>query len=156
MRRRRGDDGATTVETALVLPVALVLLAGVLLFALRATYTALADHAVAVGLRTATLRGTTTYVDDVTGLQSRYPNQARVASVTGGLLGGLLGPPSTVQLTVRSVRTSQTKQQGDEVSLTLTYDLPAVQAAARLVPFAGDSLATGLGTVTASASGRLE
>ncbi|MCU1693560.1 MAG: hypothetical protein JWM64_2651 [Frankiales bacterium] len=155
----RRDRGATTVEAALVLPLALALLGGILLFGLRLTYAALADHAAAVGLRTATLRGTTSYLDDVTGNTSRYPNKAKVTTSVTGLFGGVLGSPTSVALGVPSV----TKKQGVAVQLTLTYDVPAVHAAADLVDgvlslLAGHAvdLGTPLGTVTASKTGRLE
>jgi Flp pilus assembly protein TadG len=143
-RRVRGDTGATAVEVALVLPVLLLLLGGVLAFGLHLTYSALAGHTAEVALRKATLRTST-----------GYPTAAQVdASVRAMPLTNLLGDPSApVELTV--VSTTGRQRQGDRVTVTVSYDVPALRAAAGAV-FGLRGVFERLATIERTVDGRLE
>lgn len=142
-RRLRGDDGATAVEVALVLPLLLMLLGGILVFGLRMTYGALATHTAEVGLRDATLR-----------TSAGYPSESDVRDgVEAMAITDLLGDPDSVTLAVTSTTTR--KRQGDRVTVTVAYDVPAVRAAAGIVPFLSSTLES-LATIEQTVDGRLE
>lgn len=141
--RLRGDRGATAVEFALVVPVALLLIGSILVFALHMTYAALADHAARVALKKAVIR-----------TSAGYPTDAQVRQTTDDLFpNGLLGDPTSVTV----VREDDTVAQGDTVHVTVVYRVPAIRTAVGLVPFADlrDSLRK-LATVTRVADGRSE
>lgn len=142
-RRLRGDTGATAVEFALVVPVALLLMGSILVFALHMTYAALADHAARVGLKKAVLR-----------TSQGYPSEGAVRTTVDDLFANsLLGDPTSLQVE----RQDGTVAQGDTVKVTVVYTVPAVRTASGLVPFAGlrESLRK-LATVTRVADGRAE
>ena len=146
MRRRSRDDrGATAVEFALVVPLALLLIGSIVTFALHMTYSALADHAARVALKKAVIR-----------TSAGYPTEAQVRQTAADLFAaGLLGSPTDLDMT-RGGGTAPVGQ-GDTVTIRVTYDLPAVRSAAGLVPFAGlrDRLVD-LATVSRTAEGRAE
>lgn len=144
MRRRlRGDSGATAVEFALVVPVALLLLGSILVFALHMTYAALADHAARVGLKKAVIR-----------TSQGYPSDAAVRTTVDNLFANsLLGDPTSLTVERQDDRVAQ----GDTVRVTVVYTVPAVRRATGLVPFDGlrDSLRQ-LAVITRVADGRAE
>ncbi len=144
--RCQGDRGTTAVETALVLPVVLLLLGGTLTFALHAVYAGLADYAVREGLRTATVHPQVGGFADVAKVRS---------TVTGLFPSDLLGPPQSVLL--RTVTTTGSPGQGDLVQVEVTYVVPGIATAADLVPGTGlKSALASLATITRTASGRRE
>jgi Flp pilus assembly protein TadG len=119
-RRTRGDRGATSVEFALMLPVALLLIGSIVVLALHMTYAALADHAARVGLKKAVIR-----------TSAGYPTDAAVRTTVDGLFGSdLLGGPQSLTVT----RQDGIPAQGDTVRVTVVYQVPAVSKAAALVP----------------------
>lgn len=131
-----------------MMPVALILIATITVFALHMTYAALADHAARVGLKKATIR-----------TSAGYPTQAGVETTVDGLFANdLLGDPTEVSLVREG---AATVLQGDPVTVSVTYTLPAVAAAAGLVAgievFGDFSDALfDLSTVTRTARGRSE
>ncbi len=143
-RRLRGDEGATAVETALVLPLLLLVLGGVLVLGLHATYAALAGHAAEVALRKATLR-----------TSAGYPTAAAVdASVRSLAVSSALGTPSApVEVDVTS--TTARRRQGDRVTVTVTYDVAAIRTAGSWLPLVGPALG-GLARIERTVEGRLE
>ena len=146
-RRARGDRGAAAVEFALVVPIALVVVAAILLFGLHMTYAALADHSARVALKTASLR-----------TSGGYPSESAVRTKVDGLFAAdLLGGPTSFTLS----RQKTPVAQGDTVSVRVVYRVPAVQAASGLVPdiapFKGlRASLQRLGSVTRRAEGRAE
>lgn len=143
-RRSRDDRGATAVETAIVLPVTLALLAGVFVFGLHMAYAGIADHAARVGLRTASVRTGRTYA-----------SQTDVENKIKGLApSSFMGNPTSVVLS--SVNPG-TPGQGDEVSVSVTYDVPGLVSAINLLPTKDlrDAFA-GFAVITRTASGRKE
>lgn len=150
VRRLRGDRGATAVEFAIVLPIALLLIATVLLFALRMTYAALADHAARVGLKKATIR-----------TSQGYPSDAAVRTTVDGLFAAdLLGTPTSFTVT-RTLLADSRPGQGDPIRVQVAYTVPGFSAASVLVPELGPfkglrASLQDLGTVTRTADGRSE
>lgn len=150
-RIRSRDAGATSVEFALVLPLFLTLIAGVLVFGLAMFYAGLAEHAARTGLRKAVIRTST-----------GYPGAAAVRSTINTSLAGLLPDPtnSNATLVVRDpvdAAVNPRGAQGDRVTVTVEYDLPAVGAALRLIPDnALRAAMADLATVERTAEGRLE
>ena len=155
MRRstRTRDAGATTVEFALVLPVMLILISGVLSFGLAMTYAGLAEYGASVGLRKAVIR-----------TSGGYPGDAVVRTTIGDALSGLLPTPTNTDVLTRNAgdraaRTGRTRSlaQGDRVTVRVVYTVPGVTAALGLLPDSGfQDAMIGLATVERTAVGRLE
>ena len=142
--RPEGDHGTTAVEVALVLPILLLLLGGLLVLGLRMTYAALAGHTAELALSQASLRSA-----------GSYPTAATIdTAVRATSLSGLLGGPTT-PVAVTVVQTTARKRQGDRVTVTVTYDVPAVRTAAALLPGLGGVL-DDLAVITTTVQGRLE
>lgn len=137
--RTRREEGATAVEFALVLPVFLLLVGGVLALGLRMFYSAVAEHSVRQGLREATVP------------QGGYSSAEEVRAAVANSAKGVLSPDAF------ECSGCGSGQQGDEVTVTVTYEIEAVTAASKLmpVPFLQDAFER-LATVTTSAEGRLE
>lgn len=143
--RRRGDEGAAALEFALVVPVFLVFVGGMLALGLRMAYSGIAEHAAREGLRTATVKTT------AGGYASQNDVQNKVDSVFSGLLNTV--DPVTVAVN----QAGPIKRQGDEVRVTVHYRIGAVSAAARIMPFGlGRGALENLADVTTTAEGRLE
>lgn len=143
-RRLRGDSGATAVEVALVLPILLLLLGGVLSLGLHMTYSALAGHTAEVALRKATIRTST-----------GYPTQAQVdSSVRAMPLTDVLGDPSE-PVSLQVVSPTGRQRQGDRVTVTVAYDVPALRAAAGAV-YGLRTVFERLATIERTVQGRLE
>lgn len=160
---RSGDQrGVVAVETALVIPVVLLVLGGLLVLGLHAVQAVQAERAAQAGLRAAVVRETLqTWPDDPpyapTHPTSRYRNAAAVRDAVDRVLPGT---PRSVEVTAVPGRMPsgavRRRSQGDLVTVTVVADVPAVQAASRFVPGLGPALARRLGTVRASVQGRLE
>jgi Flp pilus assembly protein TadG len=154
VRRRADDRGAAAVEFAVVGLVAIMLLFGLILLGLHASYSGLAEHGARKAARTAAVKSLRA---------GRYPSDDEVraaAAVPNGVLGtpvavtverhagsGSSEVPCTVDGSGRGCN------EGDVVIVTVTYRTPGVAAAASIIPGLGG---TGLEEITRSASARFE
>lgn len=135
-RSGRHDRGAAALETALVVPVVLLLTGAVLLMGLRTVYASLAEHSARVAARHATIR------------QPTYPTEAQVEDAAANAVpAGLLGRPA-----VRYDRPGVLRQ-GQRVVVTVRYDVPVLRFADLLVPGVDMSR---LAVIERTATGRLE
>lgn len=146
LRERRGDTGAVVVETALVIPVLLMLLIGIMVFGLRMVYAGVAENAASKALRMATIP-----------VGSAYPSEAAVRAAVEGLDSvQLLGAPSCPASAApgcRGVEVSTGSQQGAPVTVTVRYHVPVLRTVVGLWPFGTlDRLAS----IERTAEGRLE
>ena len=143
--RWREDRGSTAVETALVLPVALTILAGTLVFALHLVYAGLAEHAARSGLHRATVHSVGGFADTATIKQH----------VDDLFPAALLGKPKLLEITTTSP--AATPGQGDLVQISVTYVVPGISTASDLLPNAAlKNTLRSLATITRTASGRRE
>lgn len=145
MRRHPGakhDEGATAIEFALVLPVLLAIVLFTLYGALYLYYAAVAEHVARAAVRDATLptQGNTS-----------YPSDSDVYATAADTGSALLPSPTSVQVT-EPPDASNPPREGDPVTVTVTYQLPAVAAVGRALWF----LPSPTSTVTRSATGRRE
>lgn len=144
------DRGATAVEFALVVPVALMLIGTIFVFAMYMTYAALADHAARIGLDRAVIRTSVGYATEgevKTTVDALFPND-------------LLGDPTDVKLTRQTIPASRASgkiAQGDTIRVLVRYNVPVVQTASGIIPFDGlRAKLKALGTVSRVAEGRAE
>jgi len=150
-READSDRGTTSVEFAIVLPVLLTLIGGVMVFALAMVYSGLAEHAARIGLRTALIR-----------TSAGYASAADVRTTVNAALSGVMPNPSNNDSTLLvrdlvDVANSTVGAQGDRVTVRVDYEIPVVSSALSLIP--DDGLRTkmaGLATITRTAEGRLE
>lgn len=150
-RIRRNEAGAVAVEFALITPLLLTFIGGLFAIGLHVAYAGLADNAAREGLRKATIR------------QSGvgYGDQAAVLAAINDKKPGFLPDalPADVTCTVGTSTApcpvEKRNRQGDTVTVTVTFRLPGVTSALRLVPFVGGGLSD-ISEVTRSAKGRRE
>ena len=145
---RRDESGATAVEFALVLTLVVSLFGMLLLLGLRLVYAGLADHAAQVALRTAAVR-----------THSGYPSDRQVKAAVDDLYpNGLIVDPMTVAVTPssQSVRSVSNTHQGETVTVTVTYDVPALTAVVSLANVIGVPGLGDLSVITRTATGRFE
>lgn len=118
------DDGATAVEFALVFPVLAAIVLMTIYGALYVFYAAVAEHVARVAVRDASLpvAGTST-----------YPTPTDVAATAANTGGSLI--PNPTSITIASNPANNPPLEGDEVTVTVTYDLPAVAAVAKALWF---------------------
>lgn len=149
-RARRDDRGATTVEAALVIPVALLLFIGIMIFGLRMVYSGLAEHAASTALREATIRE-----------GGDYLTQADLAAKVEQMRAvELLGSPSCSDFTEAdcspvelNTAVDGPKHQGTAITVTVHYEVPVLKTVVQLWPFGGFER---LATVERTVEGRLE
>jgi len=146
----QSDRGTTSVEFAIVLPVLLTLIGGVMVLALAMVYSGLAEHAARIGLREAVIR-----------TSGGYPEEARVREFVDKSLGTFMPAPlNNRPLLVRDpgdVAKSVRKIQGDRITVRVEYEIPVVSSALGLIPDAGlRAKMADLATITRTAKGRLE
>lgn len=146
LARRRGDQGAVVVETALVIPVLLMLIIALMIFGLRMVYAGVAENAASKALRTATIQ-----------VNSAYPSEAAIRTMVEGLRSvDLLGDPACgagASPTCKGVELTTGSQQGAPVTVTIRYDVPVLRTVTRLWPFSDLS---SLSRIERTAEGRLE
>ena len=140
--RMRRDDGATAIEVALLLPVVLATVFMTLYGGLYLYYAAVAEHVARDAVRDATM--------PVSGT-STYPSDSQVYSTARSKGNGLIPAPTTLSLT-STPSYNNPPREGDEVTVTVTYQLPAVQAVARALWF----IPSPRTSVTRTATGRRE
>lgn len=148
MRRqaRRDDRGATTVEAALVIPVALLLFIGILIFGLRMVYSGLAEHVASTALREATIREGGDYLTQAD-LAAKV-EQMRAVELLGS--PSCSEPCSSVEL---NTAVDGPKHQGTAITVTVHYEVPVLKTVVQLWPFGGFER---LATVERTVEGRLE
>jgi Flp pilus assembly protein TadG len=135
------DDGATAIEVALVLPMFLATVLMTFYGGLYLYYAAVAEHVARHAVRDATLPMSGT---------STYPTTDQVYATAKSTGGALIPAPTTVSLA--STPYDDPPREGDEVTVTVTYHLPAVQAVADALWF----LPKPPTDVTRTATGRRE
>lgn len=142
LRNGKRDEGATAIEFALVLPVLLAIVLFTLYGALYLYYAAVAEHVARSAVRDATLP---------TQGNSTYPSDSAVYTAAKDAGSALMPDPTSVQVTEPS-DASNPPREGDPVTVTVTYQLPAVATVARALWF----LPTPTSTITRTATGRRE
>lgn len=141
IKRSSRDDGATAIEVALILPVFLATVLMTFYGGLYLYYAAVAEHVARHAVRDATL--------PVSGT-STYPSTGQVYNDAKSTGSALIPAPTSVSLA--STPSSGDPREGDEVTVTVTYQLPAVQSVANMLWF----LPKPRTTVTRTATGRRE
>lgn len=122
----RRDEGATAVEFAIVLPVVLSVCFFALYGAMYFFYGALADHVARSLARQVSI--------PIAQTGSGYPDgsQATLTADAQSDAGSLMPSPTTVTST--SAPATGSPQQGDLVTVTVTYKLPVLDQLASLIP----------------------
>jgi Flp pilus assembly protein TadG len=118
-RSRRSDAGATAIEFALVAPVVLLLIFAALYGAFYYFYVAAASHVARSVARDASIPE-----------HRVYPSAADEMTVAKQAAGAMLPAPTSV-----SVVPVTTVHEGNAVTVTVTYDLPALMQVGRALPF---------------------
>lgn len=119
MLPRHKDEGATAVEFALVAPVVLLLIFVVVYAGLYFFYAAVADHIARVVAQDAALPS-----------HGAYPSAADETAVARNAAGSLLPAPTSVNLAP-----TPSAAEGNELSVTVTYDIPGLATVGQLLPF---------------------
>jgi Flp pilus assembly protein TadG len=137
----RRDSGATAVEFALILPVVISVLFFTLYGALFFYYSAVADHVARSVARQVSI--------PVGQTGTAYPDATPGAVATDAKnTGGSLIPTPTGVTTV-SAPASGTPEEGDLVTVSVTYHLPVLSQLSNLIPGL-----SGIDTLTRSATER--
>ena len=136
------DEGATAIEVALILPMFLAIVLMTLYGGLYLYYAAVAEHVARHAVRDATL--------PVSGT-STYPSTGQVYTDAKSTGGALIPAPTSVSL-ASTPSYDDPPREGDEVTVTVTYQLPAVQAVANALWF----LPKPRTNITRTATGRRE
>ena len=141
-KRSPRDEGATAIEVALVLPMVLATVLMTFYGGLYLYYAAVAEHVARHAVRDATL--------PVSGT-STYPTTDQVYSTAKSKGSALIPAPTSVSVS-SNPSYDDPPREGDEVTVTVTYQLPAVKAVADALWF----LPKPRTTVTRTATGRRE
>lgn len=119
MRRTRKDEGATAVEFAIVAPVVFVAIFAVVYAGIYFFYAAVADHIARVVAHDAVLPS-----------HGVYPNVGDETALAKSTAGSLLPDPTSVSLSPTT-----TAAEGNELTVTVTYDIPGLATVKGLLPF---------------------
>lgn len=119
MRRLHKDEGATALEFALVAPILLVLMFVVVYAGIYFFYAAVADHVARAVARDASIPS-----------HGVYPTEADEKAVAESTAGSLLPSPTSVGLS-----SIPRQAEGNELTVTVTYDIPGLSAVGSLLPF---------------------
>lgn len=140
-RWAKRDEGATALEFAIVSPVVLAVIFFALYGAMYFFYGAIADHVARTVARQVSI--------PISQTGSGYPdsNQTTLQNDAKSAAGSLIPNPTTVSAV--SSGSTGTPQEGDFVTVTVTYKLPVLDQLASLIP--GMSA---LDSITRSASER--
>ncbi|MBV9293183.1 MAG: pilus assembly protein [Frankiales bacterium] len=134
--RFSGDSGATAVEFALVIPAAAALIFGGMYVSTYYYYSAAASHVARVVAHDASIPR-----------HGAYPTVADEMAIAHSAAGSFLPDPTSITLTP-----IPSEGDGNELIVTVTYDLPGITAAGNLLPF----LPHNKGTMTRSVTVRYE
>jgi Flp pilus assembly protein TadG len=124
--RLRDDSGATAVEFALIFPVVLMVSFFVLYGAMYFYYSAVAGHVARTVTRQVSIpvgqTGSGYPAEDTTSLMSRADN-----------VGGTMIPNAS-DATAHNQGNDPTPEEGDLVTVTITYNLPVMSQLASVIP----------------------
>ncbi len=146
MRGRRlgtGDGGAAAIEFAIVVPLVMMVVFMTLYGGLYLFYVVVADYVARATVHDAAMPTSQSY--------SPYPSDTAVATAAQNAAGPLLPAPTSVQVVSNPL--NNPPQEGDEVTVNVTYDLPAVAAITQVMWFLP---AQPPSTITRSAMARRE
>jgi len=129
---RRHDTGAVAVELALVLPIAITVIFSTIYGGLYFYYSAAASHIARAVARDASIPD-----------HGQYPSAADETTFASAAAGRMLPAPTSV-----SLNADPEVGAGNELTVTVTYDLPALTDVASLLPFLPGSSGTMTRTVT--------
>jgi Flp pilus assembly protein TadG len=135
MARFRKDEGATAVEFAIVAPVVFILLFVVIYAGMYYFYAAVADHVARAVARDASIPS-----------HGVYPSETDESAVAQQVTGRLMPAPTSVGLSA-----TPRAAEGNELTVTVTYDVPGLANLGRLLPFLPTS-----GTLTRTVTVRYE
>lgn len=119
MKSLRKDDGATAVEFALVAPVLFIFIFVVIYAGMYYFYSAVADHVARAVARDASIPS-----------HGIYPSEADEQALAHSTAGSLLPSPTSVGLS-----STPRAAEGNELTVTVTYDIPGLSTVGRLLPF---------------------
>lgn len=119
MRRFHKDEGATAVEFALVAPIVFLLIFIVIYVGMYYFYAALADHVARTVARDASIPS-----------HGVYPSASNEITVANNAAQPLLPAPTNVALAP-----TPAPGEGNELTVTVDYDLPGLATLGRLLPF---------------------
>ena len=119
MSRVGKDDGATAVEFALVAPVVFLLIFVVVYAGMYYFYAAVADHVARAVARDASIPN-----------HRVYPSDADETTVAQHAAGTLLPSPTSVALS-----STPRPAEGNELTVTVTYDIPGLSTVGQPLPF---------------------
>lgn len=119
MRRIRKDDGATAVEFAIVAPILFLTIFAVIYAGMYFFYAAVADHIARVVARDASIPS-----------HGSYPSASDETALASNTAGTLLPAPTSISLTP-----TPTAAEGNELTVTVTYDIPGLTTIEGLLPF---------------------
>jgi Flp pilus assembly protein TadG len=117
--RRRNDAGAAAVEFALIAPVVILLVFGTLYGAIYCYYSAVATHVARAVARDAAIPD-----------HGVYPSTADEVTVADDVTGTMMPSPTSV-----TVVPTPAVGEGNAVTVTVTYDLPALVRIGAVFPF---------------------
>ncbi len=137
------DAGAAAVEFAIIVPLVMMVVFMTLYGGLYVFYAVVADYVARTAVRDASIPTAQSY--------SPYPSDSDVVTAAQNAAGSLLPAPTSVQ--VASNPATSPPNEGDEVTVTVTYDLPAVADIAKVMWFLPAQPSS---TVTRSAMARRE
>jgi Flp pilus assembly protein TadG len=135
MRTLRKDEGATALEFALVAPVLFILIFVVIYAGMYYFYAAVADHVARAVARDASIPS-----------HGVYPTEVDEKAVADSTAGTLLPSPTSVGLS-----STPRAAEGDELTVTVTYDIPGLTTVGQLLRFLPKS-----GTLTRTVTVRYE
>src|SRR4051794_37986983 len=122
--RPRDDSGATAVEFAIVLPIAITFIGVALYAGMYFFYAATAGHVARIVARDASIPSH--------GVYPSTADELRVAhdAVTHDGAEALLPDPTSIRLTPQPA-----VGEGNELTVTVTYQLPGLSTVGRILPF---------------------
>lgn len=135
MHKLRRDDGATAVEFALVAPIVFLLIFVVIYTGIYFFYAAVADHVARAVARDASIPS-----------HGVYPTEGQEKALAVHSAGTLLPSPTSVALAP-----TPAAAEGNELTVTVTYDIPGLSTVGQLLPFLPKS-----GTLTRTVTVRYE